>query len=299
MDVLVRPVSGLNWDTTTWVEELDQQIGGNGANTSYTIARLGVPARLLSAVGQDSFGDRAIEILKSAGTDVGFVRRSAAPTPATVVLVNSDGRRALLHRPGASRDAFTQPIEIAAELMAGCTHFHLANLYALPSLQPHAADLIRRMRAAGLITSIDTGWDARGRWMDTLAGCLGHADLLFVNRDEARHLTGAGDPGHAAMLLQDHGVRDVVVKLGAEGCLVCSGGFQFHSPAFPVSVLDTTGAGDCFVGGFLAALQRGFSIFDAAQFANAVGALSVQAMGGITGLLPWDQTIAWLETALR
>lgn len=65
------------------------------------------------------------------------------------------------------------------------------------------------------------------------------------------------------------------------------------SPGFDVPVVDTTGASDCFVGGFLAATLRGFSLLDAARFANAVGALSVQHLGGTTGLLGWDEPVEW------
>jgi sugar/nucleoside kinase (ribokinase family) len=291
LDVLVCPVVEPGWGRTTWVDTIEQQLGGNGANTSYTLALLGVPARLLSVVGADAFGDKALGILELVGVDIRWMERSNEPTATTVVLVHADGRRALLHRPGASRHAFASPIELGPEVVAGCTRFHLANVFALPELQPQAADLLRRARVAGLSTSMDTGWDARGRWMATLGECLPHTDLLFVNEDEARQLTGSSDPASAATILREHGTRDVVVKLGAQGCLIASQ----RVPAFQVPVVDTTGAGDCFAGGFLAALQYGFSYEDAARFANAVGALSVQALGGVTGLRTFEQTLEWID----
>lgn len=295
LDTLVRPVLEPGWGKSTWVDTIEQQLGGNGANTSYTLALLGVPARLLSVIGADAFGDKVAGILQSVAVDTRHVERSPEATPATVALVHADGRRALLHRPGASRHAFASPIALGPELISGCTRFHLANVFALPNLQPYAADLLRRARASGLSTSIDTGWDAQGRWMTTLADCLPHTDLLFVNEDEARQLTGSNDPDRAAEILREYDVRDVVVKLGAAGCLV-AGSSTFHVPAFTVPVVDTTGAGDCFAGGFLAALQRAFSFQDAARFANAVGALSVQALGGVTGLRTFEETLDWMQS---
>lgn len=295
LDILVRPVVEPGWGKTTWVDTIEQQLGGNGANTSYTLALLGVPVRLLSAVSKDVFGERVRTILDSAGVDTSRVERSSKPTPTTVVLVHADGRRALLHRPGASRDAFEAPIELGPEIIRGCTRFHLANVFALPRLQPHAADLLRRARLSGLSTSIDTGWDARGRWMATLGDCLPHTDLLFVNEDEAKQLTGHHNPERAATALQDHGAREVVVKLGGYGCFIATEPDRFRVPPFPVPVVDTTGAGDCFAGGLLAALQRGFNYRDAARLANAVGALSVQALGGITGLRTFEQTLEWMD----
>ncbi|MGI8742395.1 MAG: carbohydrate kinase family protein [Bryobacteraceae bacterium] len=295
LDILVRPVVEPGWGKTTWVEAIEQQLGGNGANTSYTLALLGVPARLLSAVGEDAFGERALALLTSAGVETRRITRSTEPTPSTVVLIRPDGARALLHRPGASLQAFASPIELAPGLIDGCSRFHLANVFALPKLQPYAADLLRRARMAGLSTSLDTGWDAQGRWMASLGECLQYIDLLFVNQDEARQLSGVGDPEQAARILQDQGARDVIVKLGADGCLVAAAKEHFWAGAFRVPVVDTTGAGDCFAGGFLAALQRAFNYQDAARFANAVGALSVQALGGVTGLRTFEQTLEWMH----
>src|SRR5581483_5017862 len=207
--------------------------------------------------------------------DVAHVRRSTLPTPTTIVLVSSNGARSLLHRPGASREAFSEHPELPAELTEGCKWFHLANVFALPALRSHAGGLLARAREAGLSVSIDTGWDARGEWMDVLKPCLPHADLLFVNEDEARELTGLTHPVEAARALQQHGIANVVVKLGAAGCALFMGDESIACPAFEVPVVDTTGAGDCFVGAFLAALLRGLSYPDACVFANAVGALSV------------------------
>ena len=133
--------------------------------------------------------------------------------------------------------------------------------------------------------------------MHVLGPCLQHADVLFVNEEESRELTGLRDPMESARELQRHGVRNVVVKLGAAGCLVCWGEDSLQAPAFTVKVVDTTGAGDCFAGGFLAALQHGFSYAEAARFANAVGALSVQKLGGTPGLLNFDDTLKWIRDA--
>ena len=294
-DILAAPVAEPGWGRTVWVDSIEEGVGGNGANTSYALARLGAPVRLIGTLGADEAGDRIAATLQAAGVDMAHVKRSARPTACTVVLVNHDGARALLHRPGASQDAFLEGVELTPELIAGCNWFHLANAFALPALRPRAGDLVARARRAGMSVSIDTGWDARGEWLGVLGPCLPHADLLFVNEDEARELTGLGDPVPAARALQERGARNVVVKLGAAGCVVCLGVESIASPGFEAPVVDTTGAGDCFVGGFLAALQRGLSYADAARFANAVGALSVQKLGSTTGLLGYEETLAWLK----
>ena len=293
-DIAVGPVTDPGWGRSTWVDFIEEGIGGNGANTAYTLAKLGTPARLIGTIGADDAGDRVLATLQSAGVDTRFVERSSLPTPSTVALVSPTGDRALLHRPGASGDVFKHNIVISAELTSGCSWFHLGNVFALPALRSRAAELMEQLRGSGLRISIDTGWDARGEWMRVLGPCLDGADLLFVNADEARELTGRTDPVEAARGLRQHGARTVVVKLGPAGSLVYSGGNATALPAFRVNVVDTTGAGDCFVGGFLAALQRGFDEIEAARFANAVGALSVQKLGGTAGLLGFDETLGWM-----
>jgi sugar/nucleoside kinase (ribokinase family) len=297
VDTLARPVvlNAVRWDATVWVDALEQQIGGNGANTSFTLATLGVPVRLVGAVGDDSFGEFVTGRLANAGVDVAHVARLQAPTPATIALVREDGARALLHRPGASAEAFAELPELTPNLIAGCTVFHLANPFGLPNMRAHAARAQRRAQAAGLFTTMDTGWDSRGEWMQVVSASLAETDLLFTNGDEASALTGCADADCAARALRESGAKTVVVKLGGRGCLVADEAGIAHLPAFAVTALDTTGAGDCFVGGFLAAFLRGAGCREAARFANAVGALSVQRMGATAGLRGFDETLAWMD----
>jgi sugar/nucleoside kinase (ribokinase family) len=321
MDVLVRPVERIAWNTTTWVEAIEQHIGGNGANTSYAAAVCGLAARLVSVAGRDPFGDRLLGELAAAGVDVSHVWRSDAPTAATVALVNPAGDRFFLHCVGAGAEAFAEPLELDAALTAGMSRFHLANLFALPGLRRHGAAILCRARAAGLATSVDTGWDSQGRWIEDLAPCLPYTDLLFVNQDEARRVgvasgageaagtggaSSVGDPAgtgeaagvrEAALSLLGGGARTVVVKLGAQGSAVYGAGGDVTVPAFDVTVVDTTGAGDCFAGAFLAALERGLPHPEAARFANAAAALSIRRLGATAGLESWGQTRAWMETA--
>lgn len=297
-DILVRPVDKIEWGTTTWVEDLERHIGGNGANTSYAAAILGARVRLLGTVGSDSMGRELLDILSRARVDVSRVERSDTPTATTIGLVQSGGARAFLHCPGASRDAFAEAIDLAPHVSAGFSHYHMANPFNLPSLRPYAGAVLHTARAAGLRTSLDTGWDARGEWMRVLESCLPSIDFLFANEDEGRMLTGETEPSDAAAFLHARGARTVVLKLGARGCLIFSGEDSLHVPAFAVRAVDTTGAGDCFVGGFLAGLELGYSIPSAARLANAAGAMSIQKLGAICGLQNLKETLDWMESQI-
>jgi sugar/nucleoside kinase (ribokinase family) len=295
-DILAWPVDGVVFDTTTWIDDIILSLGGNGANTAYAIGRLGGKVRLAGLIGDDAAGDRVLAQLRDAGVDL-LVGRSRLATPATVVIVRSDGARSFLHRPGASREAFADPLEFTPDVIAGCTHFHLANPFAMPKMREHAAATLERAKAAGLTTSLDTGWDALGHWLDVIGPCLPRVDLLFVNADEGEKLSGRSSPEGAAAFFSEHGVSSTVVKLGANGCALFDDTATARMPAFAVKAVDTTGAGDCFAGAFLAALQRGLTAAEAARFANAVGALNVQRPGATTGLLDYDGTLRWIAGA--
>ncbi|MGH9657838.1 MAG: carbohydrate kinase family protein, partial [Bryobacteraceae bacterium] len=282
-DVLVRPVDDIAWGTSRWVDEIRRSLGGNGANTAYTIGRLGMTSRLVGLVGNDDAGEAALAALRGAGVDTGPIGRSRAPTSSTVALVNSRGERAFLHEPGSSREAFPAPLGFTPARIAGVTHYHLASPFALPLHRPHLAATLGRARAAGLSTSLDTQWDSRGRWMEDLAPALPLVDILFMNEEESRMLLG---PREARAL----GVARVVLKCGGDGCAIYDAEGETHVPAFQVPVVDTTGAGDCFAGAFLFAALSGRSPIDSARFANGVAALSVQCLGAVEGLGPLDET---------
>ena len=157
--------------------------------------------------------------------------------------------------------------------------------------------MLCQAQTAGLTTSLDTNWDPQGQWMEALRPCLRHLDTLFMNEDEARMVTGSSDPAIGAEVVLREGVKTAVMKLGAHGCAIYSGDDEILCPAFEVTAKDTTGAGDCFVAGFLAARQRGASWREAGQFANAAAALSVQQLGAVSGLRPFAETEAWMRSA--
>lgn len=296
-DTLVQPFDDSAWGTTRWVQSLEYHVGGNGANTARALAILGTPVRLLGTVGNDVQGSFVLGELKESGVDTSAIAKVELPTAATVVLVNRSGNRQFLHRLGASVAAFREPLEFTPDLCAGRSHYHLASLFLLPNLRAGGSEILRRARVAGLTTSLDTNWDAEGEWMRALEGCLPHLDILFMNEDEAFMVTGSKDPATGAEVVLRKGARTAVMKLSGRGCAIYTEGREILCPAFEVKVVDTTGAGDCFVAGFLTARQRGASWAEAGRLGNAVAALSVGKLGAVTGVLPLKETETWMESA--
>lgn len=290
-DIPVWPVEEVAWGRSIWVEQITFSLGGNGCSTSYTLATMGGKVRLTGMVGRDTNGDAILDALEKAGI-ASDVRRSDKPTTSTVVLVQASGDRSFLHRPGASRDVTPDMLTFD---VPGYSHFHLANPFSLPAIRSAGDVVMSQAKKAGLTTSLDTAWDAKGRWIEDIGPCLPYTDLLFVNESEAKMLTGTDDASLAIRILREHGANDVVLKIGARGCIVFAGNQEWRVPGFNVEVKDTTGAGDCFAGGFLASLQRGLSYLEAARVANAVGALNVQELGSAQGARSWDETQTWLR----
>ncbi len=254
LDTIVRPVDQVVWDTTAAVESIDRFLGGNGANCAYTLAQQGVPVTLISLAGADALGDELVARLQQAGVEC-RVQRGELPTSMSVSLVDSAGRRALLYQLGASAGEFEKPWSFPQ----GATHLHLSAIYRMRDLRAGGAAILEAAKRAGMTTSVDAQWDHLGEW-PALPAC----DILFLNQDEELHLKG-------------YEAETVVVKLGARGCSVERPGESFHEPGLAVEAVDTTGAGDCFCGAYLAALYRGEGHRGAARLANEAAALWVSS----------------------
>lgn len=294
-DTVVRPVERIEFGTTTWVESVLPSLGGNGANTSYTLGLLGVPVALIAECGDDEAGLACLRALRKVGVDPRVAESREHPTAVTIALVNQDGERCFLHQPGVNRFALAGPIEFAGTYGGGHWHYHLANPFALPAFRPFAAASLRLARALGATTSLDTGWDSQGRWLQDLQDCFPLIDWLFVNDREGEQLTGQREAGPIVTALHRLGVGRLILKLGPQGCLFSDENDREVIPAFPVDVVDTTGAGDAFVGGFLAGMVKQMPALEAARFACAVAALSVTASGSVRGLRSLEETQAWIE----
>jgi len=295
-DVLARPVEALPpWGATLWVDSIARHMGGNGSNTAYTLAKLGAPVRLAGAVGEDDFGRYVLDRLRGAGVDVSLVRVAAGVQTATTVgLINGRSDRLFLHALGTSE--VMDPGWISFD--PGWSYFHFASFFQMPKMRRGGVALLERARRAGLFVSVDTMWDARGRWIEDFGALCPLIDLLFVNQQEAQMLAGSSHPGVAGEFFRRRGVGIVVVKMGADGCAVFTAEEWLHAPGYVVTPVDTTGAGDCFCGAFLAALRRGYAPGEAARFANMVGACSVLRVGATEGVLGFEETLAWQKGVL-
>jgi len=295
-DVLARPVDQLAPSGTSQpLEDVVLGPGGNCVNTAIALARLGVSVRAAATIGNDRFGQFMLDRVRAEGIDdTCLVTFAGVKTSTSIVLIETSGERRFLHLRGAS--AFFSGEHLDWDKVRGASILHYASAFALPAFdEAYLEPTLKRARELGCLTSINICWDVRGRWLKLIQPALAHTDFIFPNCDEGRQLTGEKELEAIAARLRRMGVKTVIVKLGAQGCYVESANEAFSSPGFAVKPVDTTGAGDCFAAGFLAAICRGQSLEHAARYANATGALATLGLGGADSA----PTISQLEDFLR
>jgi sugar/nucleoside kinase (ribokinase family) len=251
--------------------------GGSAANVAAWLAFVACPAVLVGRVGDDERGVLAAAELRAGGVDARLVVDGEHPTGTCIVLVAPGGERSMLPDPGAN--SALAPEDLPGSLLAPGGHLHLPG-YSLVRPGPRAAarSAISRAVAAGMSVSVDPSSAAllSPEFLKLAEG----ATLLLPNLAEARVLTDSVDPSAAARSLAAR-FPEVVVTLGAEGALWTNGGDEVRVPAasLPGPALDTTGAGDAFAAGLLAARLRGASAADALAAGCELAARAVVTPG--------------------
>jgi sugar/nucleoside kinase (ribokinase family) len=298
-DAIARPVDDAPpRGALELVDDISLHGGGCALNTASALVRLGLEAAVVGKVGADPFGDFILQLLDERGVDCrGVSQDPAVPTSATVVLVDSRGERTFLHLPGANgRLALA---ELDDDLLFSGRALHVAGALVMPALDGDPTVVVlEEARSRGLTTSLDTVWDATGRW-DRLLPSLPYLDLFVPSLAEGSAISGQPEPAPVAAWFRERGVGTVALKLGADGCFVSSDEFEGFVAAPAVQAIDSTGAGDAFAAGLLYGYLAGWPLERTAALANAAGALAATAVGAVEGLLGLEETLdlAGLESA--
>jgi ribokinase len=259
-----------------WLTAADLVLAGSAGIVAAGAARLGLRTAIAAHVGCDLFGDVVLSRLTERGVDVSLVAREPALPTGLSVILSSPEDRSILTLPGAiSRQ---RADEVPDEVLARVRHLHVAGFFLVPELAQGTAELFRRARAAGVSTSLDTNWDPANRWAG-VDDVLPHTDVFLPNATELRALTGHDDLDRAAAAVRALGPV-LAVKAGADGALGWDAAGAYRAPAAAVDVVDTTGAGDSFVAGFLAARLAGHPFATCLSWAACAGSLSTRAAGG-------------------
>lgn len=270
-----EPQLGLKQPLGDWVE----MGGGPVATALAALARLGGRACMAGAVGGDPYGARILGDLRAYGIDPAGVQVRPGRSHVAFVLAEPgrDRRTVFWHNdPGIFEGLALAPALVAsARALLIDTHMPESALAAA-----------RQMRAAGGLVMIDAE-----RARPSTLELLPHCDYMVVSARFGREASGEAEPAAACAALRARYGGVAVVTCGAAGSWCAAGGAPFHTPAFPVTPVDTTGCGDVFHGGLLFALLRGDELPRALRFASATAALKCRGLGG-RGALP---TLAEVE----
>jgi sugar/nucleoside kinase (ribokinase family) len=274
------------------VDEARLTVGGSGAIVATGAARLRLRVGFCGVVGDDPFGRFLRDELEHRGVEVGgLVVDAARPTGVTVVLARPDDRAILTHA-GTIADLRIDLIDRAR--LERARHVHVSSYFLQQSLAPELPALFGRVRAGGATTSVDPNWDPSGRWDGGLRDLLGHTDVFLPNATEATRIAQVPELADAVLALAERaGV--VVAKTGAGGALAAHGERLVRAAAPTIDVLDTTGAGDAFDAGYLASMLAGDPLERSLAIANACGALSIRAVGGVDAQPTMDEVLTLLS----
>ena len=294
-DAIARPVNELpEAGTLAFVDEITLRGGGCALNTATVLRRLGLDVALAGKVGADPFGDFLLGLADERRLDRrGVVVDAEAATSATVVLVDGAGERTFLHLPGANGRLGAGDLDPA--LVYAGRALHLAGALVMAALDGEpAAALLAEARRRGVATSMDTVWDASGRW-HLVEPSLPHLDVFTPNFREGSAITGEEVPAAVAAALRERGVGTVALTMGERGAYVSGDGFEGLVEGYAVDSVDGTGSGDAFARAFLYGILAGWPLEETARFANAVGALAVTAVGATEGIRGLDEALALAE----
>lgn len=280
--------------------------GGAAANVAVGLARLGVKSAFMGKVGDEAFGHFLSDMLAREGVDVSPLRMdSRARTALAFVTLQADGERDFLFYRHPSADMLFVPDEVDQGAIEAASIFHFDSI-SLAAEQPCETALFAADHAkqAGKTISYDVNlrlplWSGADAAREGIRAGLRRADVTKISDDELDFMTGSRDADAFRKQLWHDGLKLAVISRGVDGSELLTPGGSHMVPTFKVQPVDTTGAGDAFVGGLLAALFANPDILsdetalvDAARFANAAGALTTIERGAIPALPTRDQVEA-------
>jgi sugar/nucleoside kinase (ribokinase family) len=263
---------------------------GGAATRAVAAARLGLSTALVAVVGRDRFGDHLVELLAAEPhLETGWLQRPDGITTAVTVAITDGHDRSFVTYEDPQ---IAVPVEVSPGLPAvrAC---HVGLVEGVPGW-------VTRLRSAGTLVVGGVGWDETGEWLPAVLDRLAGVDAFVPNEDEALHYTRTDDVLAATKLLAER-VGVVCTTRGAAGALAIDAGTgeQVEVPAPATTVLDPTGAGDCFVAAFSAGRVAGLDLRTTVAFAVLSASLSVGRLGGASSAPRGDEVASAVRQGLE
>jgi sulfofructose kinase len=291
LDILLRMGDLPTWERGAGCSAVSLDGGGPVGTACIAAARLGAKVGFVGTAGNDQLAALKTQSFHDEGVDLRFlIRREVPENQVVVVFVNQvTGERVFsgLHSFGA------EPLHVEE---VDQTYLNSASYLHLDGTHPEAAKQAAQwMRSAGKKVSLDCAKsDGKSVW-DGLQNLVPYADILICGSGFGRALTGFTDLWQAGEAMLSLGPQIVVQTEGKDGSYTLTAAERFHTPAFDVDVVDTTGAGDVFHGAYLVGLLHDWDLQTTALFSSAVSAIKCTHLGGRKGIPTYEQTLAFLH----
>jgi 2-dehydro-3-deoxygluconokinase len=274
-----------------FTESLRLGIGGAESNVAIALRRLGTSVTWVGRTGADSLGDLVLRELRAEGLDVECVRDDQAPTGLMIKERRTAQSAKVWYYRSGSAGSKLVPEDVPAAKIARARLLHLTGItpalsHTAARATQHAIDCARQ---AGILVSFDLNYRSalwsRNDAADAFGKLIGQADIVFAGDDEAAIVVGpAGEPLELARRICALGPSQAIIKLGAQGCAALVDGEPYRQAAVPVQAVDTVGAGDAFVAGYLAELLHGEDVPQRLLTAVQAGAFACLVSGDWEGM---------------
>ncbi|MCC6444244.1 MAG: hypothetical protein IT210_12420 [Armatimonadetes bacterium] len=291
LDVLIRLEEMPTWERGGSFLDFGLDGGGPAGTACVAAARLGATVGFIGTCGNDEAAGIKMRSFAESGVDTSrTVRRDRPENQAIIVHVQAGtGERVFSGKRGFG-EALLEPEELDRDYIASARYLHLDGFHFEAAVRA-----ARWVREAGGKISLDCARTDGGPVSQEWRSLLEYVDILICGSGFGRSLTGHRDFDKAGEDMLAIGPEIVVQTEGADGSYTTTEAGSFHTPAFPVEVVDTTGAGDVFHGAYLVGLLRGWDVAAAARFATAVSAIKCTRLGGRRGIPTFDEVISFLQ----
>jgi ribokinase len=261
-------------------------LGGKGANQAVACARMGARVAMVGRVGADDFGRALLQGLADDKLDADCVGVDGGPSGVAMILIEPGGQNRIVIAAGANATVSATDIDAAGSRIAAAKLLVVQMEIPLPAV----IESVTSAAAAGLTVLLNPA-PALG----LPAAIWPMVDILVPNETEATQLTSVPvtdvqSAVQAAQIIRGWGVRHVVITLGARGIAIMDAAGARHSLAAHADAIDTTGAGDCFIGGLASGLTEGMSLDEAARLGQAAAAICVTRQGA-QAAMPWRREL--------
>ncbi len=298
LDVLGRHVSEIPpGQNIALIDEIRITAAGTAAGTAVDMAKLGCKVIAVGAAGDDEMGNVLLGIMNRYGIDTSYMKRKkGVQTSGTMLPIRPNGERPALHVMGTNATFCFE--DVPQEVVRNADFVHIGGFYLMPKFDGEdTVKTLKLAREGKAITTMDILGIKQDNMAEKILPVMPYLDYFMPNLEEAQMITGLTDLDELCDFFLNAGAKHVVLKMGARGSLIKDKkGVRLRIPAFKVEVVDTTGCGDAWTGGFIAGLSRGMTIEEAAQLASACGSLVATGLGSDAGIIDFDSTMKFAQT---